>query len=481
MKIDPPAPPLRYRSPSQIARTPAQTGQVPAASQPVRHPTGQVPVTGSQPVRRPTGQMPVTSQRPRHQTGPVPEASPADAAGSALRLLPVALGLAVVAGAFFVGRATATRAPEALAAEADRGSDRAGEPRGGAETASGRLAERLRALGGTPAFARAGGGPVGQEALETLNRLPSSELREEERVRMIEQWATTAPEAALDYARQNLRGERQTQAIDRIATIWAKRAPAEAWQWARKQGAGGTHRAQLVMEEVARNAPATAARFATEFARQEPQEARAMALVAIRGMTYDGSFDAARRFVTDLHLASPEDQVALTSALAEQWGRHDPEQAMAWARGLSEGPGRTQALASLGDAWAEADPARATVFAEQLPAGQARQVALQQAVSHWNLTDPSALNDWITHATPNPDFDQAVASLASQHGASPQRTEQLFAWASAIGDPSLRLSTMRDIVSDWAVRDRNAALSFVQSSPRLSPDTRGALLAQIGR
>jgi len=418
-------------------------------------------------VPRQTSQVPVT---------PAPETR----RPSILRALPVVLAVAALAAAFLAGRATAPRGAAPGAADADRAIDPVAEVRPGDNTAAARMAERLRSLGGNTANARSGGTPLGPEAFETLNRLPSSEQREEERVRMIAQWAATAPEAALDYARQNLKGERQSQAVGKVLTIWAKHTPAAAWQWARKQGAGDVRHAQLVMEEIARNAPLVAARYASEFARQEPQEARAMAQVAIRGMTYDGNFDAARQFVASVPLSSPEEQVTLVSSLAEQWARHDPEQAMAWGRALPEGPARNQALASLGDAWAEADPARAATFADQLPSGQPRQMALQQAVNHWNLSDPTAVNEWMSHAPASPDFDQAVAALATQPGMMQQHAEQSLGWATAIADPSLRLSTMRDVVSDWAVRDRAAALSYVQTAPRLSADMRSALLAHLG-
>src|SRR4029079_6074518 len=111
-----------------------------------------------------------------------------------------------------------------------------GEPRAGGDTATSRLAERMRSLQANRCRSRTGNGPVGLEALETLNRLPSSEQREEERVRLIEQWAATAPEAAIDYVRQNLKGDRQASTLTKVITGWAKHAPAAAWAWARKQG-----------------------------------------------------------------------------------------------------------------------------------------------------------------------------------------------------------------------------------------------------
>jgi len=397
---------------------------------------------------------------------------------SALRFLPgllVALG-----GAFFAGRVTAPRAADPVQDDGAVGSSEASGESPAAGSAASRIAERMRALQPRSGAARSGSAPVGMEAIELLNRLPSSEQREDERLRIIEQWAATAPEAALDYVRQNLRGDRQLQGISKVVTIWARRAPAPAWQWIRKQGAGDGQTARLVMEEIAKSSPAVGARFALDFARQEPQEASAMAMAAIRGMTFEGSFDTAHRFVADLRLPSTDDQVAVNNYLAAQWARHDPDQALAWARSLPEGTVRDQVMVGVGESWAQSDPARAAVTADQLPAGQARQVALRQAVSQWSLSDPGAANEWVSHAQPSPDFDQVVASLATQRSMMQQHTDMALNWATAIGDPSLKLSTLREVVSDWATRDRNATLDYIQSSRKLSEDTRAALLAHLG-
>ena len=415
----------------------------------------------------------ITQQNLVPALAPPPPPSP-----SALRHLPVLL--VAVVGAFLAGRFTAPHpAAPSDADPATVADDPAGEERPAADTAAARLADRMRSLQGTPGVARSGGGAVGVEALETLNRLPSSEQREEERVRLIEQWATTAPEAAIDYLRQNLKGDRQAQALSKVMTTWAKHAPAAAWAWARKQGPAELRQAHTVMEEVARNAPAIAARLAAEFARQEPQEALAMARTAIRGMTFDGNFDVARRFVGELRLASPDDQNAIHSYLGGQWARHDPEQAMAWARALPEGALRDQVVVGVGESWADVDPARAVAFAETLPSGQQRQLALQQAVAHWGLADPGAANEWMSHVQPSADFDQAVAALATQRNMLQGHTDLSLSWANAIGDASLKLSTLREVLSDWAARDRGAALSYVQTSPKLSDDTRAALLANL--
>jgi hypothetical protein len=408
-----------------------------------------------------------------NQLPPPPSPKP-----SSLRVLPAVL--AAMVGAFLAGRFTAPRPAANRDGEPASPTDNPGEERAAGDTAASRLADRMRSLQrNDPALARPGSGPVGLEALDMLNRLPSSEQREDERLRLIEQWAATAPEAAIDYVRQNLKGDRQAQAMSKVVTTWAKHAPAAAWTWARKQGSGEVHHAHTVMEEVAKNAPATAARFAAEFARQEPQEAGAMALTAIRGMTFDGNFDSARKFVADLHLASPDDQNAINNYLGGQWARHDPEQAVAWARSLPEGPLRDQAMVGVGESWADVDPAHAAAFAETLPSGQSRQLALQQAVGHWGLADPTAANEWMNHVQPSADFDQAVSALATQHNMMQGHTDLSLSWANAIGDPSLKLSTLREVVSDWAVRDRDAALSYVQTSPKLSADTRAALLAHL--
>lgn len=382
-------------------------------------------------------------------------------------------------GAFLAGRFTAPRPTAPGDGEAANAADNPAEDQPAGDTTAARVAERMRSRPGTPGVARAGGGPAGLEALEALNRLPSSEQREEERVRLIEEWAATAPEAAIEYLRQNLKGDRQAQAMSRVMITWAKHAPAAAWSWARKQGTGELRLAHMVMEEVARNAPALAARLAADFARGEPPEAVAMVRTAIRGMTFDGNFDMARKFVAELRLSSSDDQTAINNYLGGQWARHDPEQAMAWARALPEGSLRDQAVVSVGESWADVDPARAVAFAETLPSGQPRQLALQQAVGRWGLADPAAAGEWMNHVQPSADFDQAVAALATQRNVMQGRTDLSLSWANAIGDPSLKLSTLREVLSDWAVRDRAAALGYVQTSPKLSDDTRAALLAHL--
>jgi hypothetical protein len=385
-----------------------------------------------------------------------------------------------MAGAFFAGRVTAPRPAAHIDGDDAAGAGETGaDPRAGGDTATSRLAERMRSLQANPGLARSGNGPVGLEAIETLNRLPSSEQREEERVRLIEQWAATAPEAAIDYVRQNLKGERQTSTMTKVVTSWAKHAPVAAWQWARKQGPAQVRQAHTVMEEIGRNTPALAARLAIEFARQEPGEAGAMARTAIRGMTYEGNFDAARGFVAELHLTSPDEQAAVHNYLAGQWARHDPEQAMAWAGTLPEGSLRDQAIAGAGESSVDVNPARAVALADQQAPGQPRQLALQQAISRWSLSDPSAANEWMSHVQPSADFDQALAGLATQRNMQQQHTDLALNWANAIGDPSLKLSTLREVVSDWATRDRDATLNYIQSSPKLSDDTRAALLEHL--
>lgn len=323
------------------------------------------------------------------------------------------------------------------------------------------------------------GANVGQarSALNRLDLTTPSEQREDERLKLILAWAATDPLGAMDYAKQNLRRDRLAEAMAGIATQWAKHDPAAAWDWARSLGPDQTHHAHTVLEEVGKNDPDQAARFATEFARQEPTNAVAMCLTAMRAMTYNGNFDAARKLATGMQLPA-EDQALLFNFMAGQWARFEPEKAAQWVQTLPSGT-REQALIGLEESWAEKDPPSAADFAVKLPEGTTRQAALRQAIGNWILDDPSAAATWINKFERHEDFDQAVASVATMRFLIDEHVDLSLSWAGTIVNESLRTAALNEILSTLALRDRAAAEKFIQTSPRIPAASREELLRQV--
>jgi hypothetical protein len=315
-------------------------------------------------------------------------------------------------------------------------------------------------------------------ALDTLDRQKPCEQREDERLRLIEAWAAKDPKAALAYVQQNLKGDRRAQATANVITTWAKHQPKAAWQWARSLGPDQAHHTHTVLEQVAKDDPALAARFAAEFSRERPEDAVAMSLTAMRGMTYNGNFEAAVRLASDVRLPATDDQGVLLNFAAGQWARTDPKQAADWVERLPPGVTHDQALVGLGASWAEVDPERAADFAVQLPRGPSRQLALQQAIGNWILVDPSAAGRWINQFELDQDFDQAIVALATLPSLADEHVDLALSWASTIVDLRMRSAALSLIIANWAARKPAEAIGYLRSA-NLPNDLRAELLQKI--
>lgn len=316
-------------------------------------------------------------------------------------------------------------------------------------------------------------------ALEQIKQQPACEQREVDRLKLLQALAATDPKGALEYAKQNLKRDRLAQALSGIATEWAKHDPVGAWDWARSLGTDEVFHAHTVMEEISRGHPDQAALFVSEFARQQPQEAVAMSLTAMRGMTETGNFDGARKFAANVPLRTVEDQGVLLNFMAGQWARFEPEKTAQWVQSLPEGPLRNQALIGLGESWAEVDSPKAAEFAVHLPTGEQRQLALKQAISNWIVTAPTEASDWVDKLEPSPDLDQAVASVATMRALIEEKVEIALSWANSIYNEPLKVAALSEILSQWSTRDHAAAINYVKSLPSLAPESRQQLLKQL--
>jgi len=318
-----------------------------------------------------------------------------------------------------------------------------------------------------------------RRAIARLEKQVPCEKRDAELQKLLQALAATDPQGALEYAKQKLKADRLAQAVSGIATEWAKHDPASAWNWARSLGTEGVFHAHTVMEEVSRGHPDQAAAFVSEFSLQQPQEAVAMSLTAMRGMTEAGNFDGARKLAGEVQLRTLEDKGVLLNFMAGQWARYEPEKTAQWVQSLPEGPLRSQALIGLGESWAEVDSPKAAQFAVQLPAGEQRQLALKQAISNWIVTAPSEASDWVDKLEPSPDLDQAVAAVATMRALIEEKVEIALSWANSIYNEPLKIAALSEILSQWSTRDKAAAMNYVKNLSSLAPEARQQLLKQL--
>lgn len=368
--------------------------------------------------------------------------------------------------AFFVGRWTAERSP---AAKNSSNSPDSRERSATASASSEAAGERDAPNRPTDAA----------ELAKAVARPAGSFAAEEERQRLIEQWAQKDPRGALEFVRTQLRGDRQAQALASILTIWGKTQPEAAWNWVSSEMPTATHHFDTLLEVFGRNSTETAARYAAKFAAQHPESALEVHLAALLGVTYRGDFAGARSLVEGNTSLSPEVRGNLLNFVAGQWARFAPEQASAWVMSLPPSPQRDQALIGLGESWSEVDPAKAATFATKLPDGPTRALAMRQAIGKWVMTDPEAARNWVVQSDRHQDFDQAVASISTDVNLVNREPGRALKWASTIFDDGLRTQSVNAILFNWYPRDPAGATSYIESSSDLTPEQRRHLLQEL--
>lgn len=374
----------------------------------------------------------------------------------------------LVAGAFYLGRITAPDAPNGSVVPVSTSpATRA------AATTMDSHAVVPESTESTPK------GSAARVALSKLDQNPGSEQREDERLKLLTEWAMTDPTSAIQYAKMNFSHDRLPQALTAVFTSWSRKAPEAAWNWVVTNMPGEMQHLNVVIGEAGKSDPRLAVRLAQEYSKQHPEATQELLISALQGMSYTGRFEDAQNILSGLSLNSEDDRTALISYLAGQWGHYQPERVASWIESMPPGPTRDQALSNLGEAWSDANPAQAAGYAVKLPPGPARQNALRQAISKWVMTDPDQARNWVINSDLHEDFDQALVSIATDFNLVNKEPERALRWASTIIDDDLRFQSLSSVITSLYAHDPNAALNYTRTSPDLSPEQRLQLQQQL--
>lgn len=378
------------------------------------------------------------------------------------------IGLLAV-GSFYLGRSTAPDAPTptpltVMPAPLQRGTTSVIDP--------------------TPTPAEIAGSPTekgssARAALAKLERSPGSEQREDERLRLLTEWAAVDPAAALQYAKANFRSDRLGQALTAVFSSWARKAPETAWNWVVTNMPGEMQHLNVMIGEVGKSDPALASRLVQDYSKQHPEAMQELLIAALQGMSYSGRFEDAKKVIDGISFSSDDERTAMVSYLAGQWGRYQPERVASWVQSLPPGSSRDQAISNLGEAWSDANPSQAADFAIKLPAGIVRQNALRQAISKWVMSDPDKARTWVINSDVHEDFDQALVSIATDSNLMSREPDRALRWASTIFDDELRFQSLSSVLTTLYTRDPNAALKYLRTSPDLTPEQRGQIEQQL--
>ena len=310
---------------------------------------------------------------------------------------------------------------------------------------------------------------------DNKNRIPSAATQDEQQ-HLLEALAAIDPQAAMTQAQQ-LKGDRQAQAVSAVLAVWGEKDPDAAWNWVGSTHPDNIYQYDQLLEVFGRNNPETAARYAMSLAGTRPDLTQEVYLSALMGITHAGGYDTARQLVESANI-STEDRATLMNYVAGAWASYEPQAAMQWVM-AQPGELQSSALVGLGESWSNVDPQAAANFASKLN-GPQRQLLLQQSISKWLMDDPSAATNWLASAENHQDYDQAVHSVATLPNMVRDQTQTALAWSERIYDSNLRVSTVQQILAEMKLKDPAGATSYARSAPNLTAAQRTQLLNSLG-
>ncbi len=293
------------------------------------------------------------------------------------------------------------------------------------------------------------------------------------RAGVLQGWAASDPKTlAREYAenpsrfRMGRRGGRE--AVNVIASEWAKQNPAAALEWARSLDGGEAGRAiEGVFQEVSQQDPKRALELAAGLAGEERLEAYRS--IAEAWAVQD--WDATASWLSSL---TGEEQAAAWAEAVESLASVDPQRAANEALKLPAGEQRESLVAEVSREWAREDAAAALEWLTTQGGEEAQEEGVGRVVAQLTRENPEAARDWIEGEPIGEVRDNAVRGyIMSSRGEAPAESVAL---AETISDTEARERLVERVVYRWIRDDAEAASSYIQSSATLSEERKERLL-----
>ncbi len=223
--------------------------------------------------------------------------------------------------------------------------------------------------------------------------LPDAAFRSQLALPLLESWASTAPQQALDWAQDTLRGEARASALGSIVGSMAQQDVTRAAELVSGLDAGGSKNkavGSLVEQWLQKAGAAPVAEWLLKLPEADAREAgfEKLGFQLLWNSGVDGAAQAAA-LATGPHAALVP--TGFLTQIASDQARRDPEAAMKWADQL---PADRLPLIRerVFDEWMQARPEAATEWALARPAGDPHRVLISTAARHfmWDAAPEAA-------------------------------------------------------------------------------------------
>lgn len=363
------------------------------------------------------------------------------------KLILASAAVLILIGAFYVGRITAPQSP----------------PSPGASPGENPL---ITAQPQEPAIPHPAPSTTPQNNLEVRAMEPEqpSYQRDWLQMRTLVELAKSAPEAALEQARQ-LKGDLQQEAQNQILANWGQTNPALAWRWLESNQPDNSQAFIALIGAIAITQPIATLDLADRYAQGQSPIKKDIYQAALIGLARGGHYDSAV-FLLDYLDQNDGFRQDLTRKLVGQWALYQPQPALEW---LAQQPLQT----------ADEQPGRAGTMPSENPledAQQQHQQLLDNTYRQWLENDVIAAASWLNSQPPSPALDSLSAQLVQQLTDNPS---QALAAAGHIQDPQLKLNSLLGVLSPIRQTDPSQAKAYIEQLTYLNDSQRNSLLRDL--
>ncbi|MFC5051377.1 hypothetical protein ACFPK9_12235 [Rubritalea spongiae] len=301
-------------------------------------------------------------------------------------------------------------------------------------------------------------------ALADLRASGMGRERRNEFAMLLRQWGKVDPIAALAYTTSQDNEDRGGRrgggdfASQEVLAAWASTNPNAALNWARENHEGEDANPFLV--GVIKGLASTDSALATQLLQELPySEERGEALRDLIPYVAQMGPEGASQWLNSLG-----DERLITGAadrMAEQFARQDPSSAAQWALTLEQGDARTRAIDEVMENWSRNNIAEATAWMQTLsPEDQLS--AGPEYVENLSRQDPVAAADWVDSQVNAPNYQNLLKEFAE--GAS--RTDPVLAlnYGNEIENQGDRTRTVGRALWSLYRQDKESARAWINSN-----------------
>ncbi len=293
-------------------------------------------------------------------------------------------------------------------------------------------------------------------ALETVNSIESTTLRQQALLSVISTIAMTHPEKAATYLDSIANGDTRTMATMQIAQSWGPRDPDAALAWIDTLNDMEYRQAvSSIAQSVASRSPDRAAAYLEQIR----PEGRAAWIIAVAG-GYAGR-DPQQAVAWLSQFKGDEGYSQAISNVAMTVAQRDPLEAVRLVESIPEKQRRNNAMRGIVAQWAQRDPAAATRWTSTISDPESRRRIVTVTVGEWAQHDPNAAGRWAMGVQEPETRDQALQAVVSRGSRSQLSASSLANLVNGIGSESIREQAIQNAYYGLYSRDRAEAKRFL--------------------